>query len=438
VEVDGLAAAAEVGEALVASDKMVCVRWKNRFDPDYDAIAIGGYRDLQMLGLIEMDGRFHYVEVQINIKPMLDIKAGIGGAGGHNAFNIARALDGTSPRQLRFTGMPADTVWQRCSAGMLLEITLDGFDLTDEHCEGLVAAAQSPKCRLRKLSVVTCGLVGDRGGKFAAKVIRALSGLDQLNLYNNEFGSLGMAHIAPALKSMKNWRVCQQLNVGKTKMGEEGAKLFLPALKSIASVNNFDLSDNALATAGTEVLAPAIGELGGSLEWFNLENNGFEPGGADAMAPALMKLPKMLGLFLYGNKLGGEGMKCLAAGLIKMPKLIMLHLGVNQLGTEGMKALTPVLEACLKLNSIDLQDNALTAAAFEVIGPSLSGLKELGDLRVAGNQLGADGDVGARALIPILRSLPKLHTLYCEKNDVSEEVQSMMKAAVADGCVVHF
>ena len=146
----------------------------------------------------------------------------------------------------------------------------------------------------------------------------------------------------------------------------------------------------------------------------------------------------MLGIFLYGNNLGGDGMANLAAGLKMMPKLTMLHLGVNQLGTKGMVALAPVFEACLQLNSVDLQDNGLTAEAFKAIGPSLSGLKELGDLRVAGNQLGANGDEGARSLIPLVKALPKLHTLYCENNDVSEEVQAMIKAAVADGCVVHF
>lgn len=438
VEVVGLAAAADVAEALVESKKIVCARWKNRFDPDYDAIAIGGYRDLQLLGLIEMDGRYHYVEVQINIKPMLDIKAGIGGAGGHSAFNVARALDGTSPRQLRFTGMPSESVWSRISAGMLLEITLDGFELTDEQCQGLLSATKSPKCRLRKLSVVTCGLVGERGGKFAGKVIKSLAGLDQLNLYNNALGPLGMKHVAPALKTMKNWRECTQLNIGKTGMGEDGAKMFLPALKSITSVNNFDLSDNALETHGTKVLASAVGALGETLEWFNLENNRFGNGGAAAIAPALKRLTKMLGIFLYGNKLGGAGMNHLAAGLKMMPKLIMLHLGVNQLGVDGMKALVPVFEACQKLNSVDLQDNELTADAFEVIGPSLSALQELGDLRVANNQLGADGDKGARSLIPIVKSLPKLHTLYCEDNDVSPEVQTLIKEAVAEGCVVHF
>ena len=81
-QVDGLTSAADVAEEMILSDDILAVRWKDRFDPDYDALPIGGYRDLQMLGLIEMDGRYHYVEVQINIKTMLQIKSGGRGTGG--------------------------------------------------------------------------------------------------------------------------------------------------------------------------------------------------------------------------------------------------------------------------------------------------------------------------------------------------------------------
>jgi len=153
---------------MILSDDILAVRWKDRFDPDYDALPIGGYRDLQMLGLVEMDGRYHYVEVQINIKTMLQIKSGGRGTGGHRAFSTARALDCTSPRQLRFKGMPSEGVWSTCSAGLLLEVTLDGFDLDDRLRKGFIAAIDSEKCRLRKVSLVKCGLVGVDGGKFIA------------------------------------------------------------------------------------------------------------------------------------------------------------------------------------------------------------------------------------------------------------------------------
>lgn len=359
---------------------------------------------------------------------------------GHEAFNIARALDGCSPRQLRFMGMPSADVWRRVAAGMLLEITLDGFDLTEEHCAGLVAATKSPKCRLRKVAVVKCSLAGARGGKFAADLVRGLPGLEALNLYNNELGPDGMKLLAPAIKASKSMANAHQLNVGKTALGEQGATLFLPALKAMRSVNNFDLSDNALESKGSQVIAPAVSRLT-DLEWFNLENNGFGPGGAAAMGPALAHMPKMLGIFLFGNKLGGPGMKALAAGLRKMPKLIMLHLGKNQLGAAGAAgaaALVPVFEACPKLNSVDLQDNQLDTCAVEIIGPALAKLGELGDLRVADNGLGANGGEGARALVPFLKPLAKLHTLYWEKDDIDDATKELIREALPAACVVHF
>ena len=81
IETGGVAACADVGDALIESDDIICVRWKDRFDPEYDALPIGGYRDLQLQALIEMNGRYHYVEIQVNITPMLHIKAGVSGGG---------------------------------------------------------------------------------------------------------------------------------------------------------------------------------------------------------------------------------------------------------------------------------------------------------------------------------------------------------------------
>ena len=73
-------------------------------------------------------------------------------------------------------------------------------------------------------------------------------------------------------------------------------------------------------------MAPVVGHLARSVEWFDLENNSFDEGGCAAWAPALSKLTSMLGLFLFGNKIDGAGMKLLAPALCKMPKLYMLHL----------------------------------------------------------------------------------------------------------------
>ena len=116
--------------------------------------------------------------------------------------------------------------------------------------------------------------------------------------------------------------------------------------------------------------------------------------------------------------------------------------GSTQDNAAGTKALIPQLQACTELNSLDLQDNDLDTDAINIIAPSLSQLKALGDLRVANNGIGAkDGGAGARALIPVLKSLPKLHTLYFtqyEKDAVPDDIRAAIQDAVPEGCVVHY
>ena len=53
---------------------------------------------------------------------MVAIKNGEGaeGGGGHDAFNLARAIDAFSPRVLRYNGNSNDDVWQSMKVGGLL------------------------------------------------------------------------------------------------------------------------------------------------------------------------------------------------------------------------------------------------------------------------------------------------------------------------------
>ena len=51
---DSLAAVATVVAAIIACPYFAVMRCKNRFDPDYDSLPVAGYRDFQILGLIEV------------------------------------------------------------------------------------------------------------------------------------------------------------------------------------------------------------------------------------------------------------------------------------------------------------------------------------------------------------------------------------------------
>ena len=85
IEVGTLAEVAEVAELIHKSPGVLVVRVKNRFDPSYDALPIGGYRDLQLLVVFEeAPGVWRWAELQINLAEMVAIKSRPGG--GHDAF----------------------------------------------------------------------------------------------------------------------------------------------------------------------------------------------------------------------------------------------------------------------------------------------------------------------------------------------------------------
>ena len=160
VSVRTLADAVAVVLAVLACPLIVVIRAKNRFDPSYDAIPIGGYRDVQLQCLLQ-DSRdnWHYAELQINLVAMIAIKAGGGeDGGGHHAFDQARLIDAFSERTLRYNGKPSDVVFGMVRSGVLLALDLTANELDESQQEALQGALQSTECRIRSLVLNYCGV----------------------------------------------------------------------------------------------------------------------------------------------------------------------------------------------------------------------------------------------------------------------------------------
>ena len=190
--------------ALVKSGLVYILRVKNRFDAAYDALPAGGYRDLQLLLLLPdgggtvLDGTrdskvFRYVELQLNLAPMVEIKngqsalqaaqkegkkkvmaaaaaavkktekkakttaetfvAGLLEKAGHEIFNFARAVDAFSVRTLRYKGAPNDQVWQAIKVGAMLEVDFNSADFSAPEEQGklMTNVFASETCRVRIL-----------------------------------------------------------------------------------------------------------------------------------------------------------------------------------------------------------------------------------------------------------------------------------------------
>lgn len=259
-------------EALIGCGQVIILRIKNRFKAAYDAVPNGGYRDLQLLLLLPDGGGsvadgcakgkvFRYCELQLNLKDMVAIKNGessrqkkAGGGGGHDAFNLARAIDAFSPRTLRYKGAADDKTWALMKAGALLEVDFERMDLSERlEQEKLKDALASPQCRVRKL-LLGLSKLGAEGGKQLAKGLIANKSMVEVDLGNNRIG------------------------------GESG-KLFATLLKVNNTITNLDLRNCHLGSScGTEIAAAL--ETNTTITVLDVSHNSFDDSTKSAIEAA--------------------------------------------------------------------------------------------------------------------------------------------------------
>eukprot|EP00729_Bicosta_minor_P032687 gene32687-biopygen17503 len=158
IKVPNLMVMVQLAEALHKHPQLRVWRCKNRFSAKErgNAQDSGGYLDFQMVCLFELNGRYHYVEVQLNLIEMVAIKAGGGGGGGHDAFNTARVIDAFSRRSTEYRGNPSAELWAMISAGTVQRVILDGAKITVDDAAQLEKAMESKLCRVETMSLKGC------------------------------------------------------------------------------------------------------------------------------------------------------------------------------------------------------------------------------------------------------------------------------------------
>jgi len=154
IEVESLADAATMVGALHEAATVWVVRTKDRFNqPSAEVLPIGGYRDYQLLCVVEVAPRvYRWAEVQVNLKSLVAIKGREGG--GHDAFKFARSIGAYSAGSYEFKGGADAELCGRIAAGVLLKVDLaqdramsKDPALLAKFCEAL----ESPTCRLADL-----------------------------------------------------------------------------------------------------------------------------------------------------------------------------------------------------------------------------------------------------------------------------------------------
>jgi len=250
--------------ALIDSGQALIIRIKNRFKAAFDPVPIGGYRDLQLLLLLPDGGGsvtdgyakdkvFRYCELQLNLKGMVTIKNGESPrqkkaasragslGGGHDAFNLARAIDAFNPRALRYKGAANDKTWALMKAGALLEVDFERMNLADHDGQDkLKDALASPQCRVRTLLLGKCEL-GAAGGKRLAQGLIANQSMVEVDAGNNRIGAES-GKLFAALIDRNN--TITNLDLRNCRLGNECGKAIAAALKKNGKILNLDVSHN--------------------------------------------------------------------------------------------------------------------------------------------------------------------------------------------------
>ena len=151
-----ITAALGVLRHLGAHKKWTIARVKDRLMLAYDASPTGGYRDM-LLNAVHVDTG-HIVEVQITLRPLLEIKT----SGGHAVYKLARLLELNAAETTEFSGETDETTVQQIGKGLIRDVRLSGVAISPEVREGLLSerGLLSPACAVVELVVQNTTLQG--------------------------------------------------------------------------------------------------------------------------------------------------------------------------------------------------------------------------------------------------------------------------------------
>ena len=149
IQVGSLRAVAKTVRRLFDAKALKIIRMKDRFQPGYDSAPTGGYRDVQLLCVFQIDGRWHYGEIQVNVDTLVAIKSRPDG--GHTVFKFARSFEGYSEATYTFAGSLSAAVCEAVAAGLLINVNLESDKAAPGLRTQLWEALKSPKCRVANL-----------------------------------------------------------------------------------------------------------------------------------------------------------------------------------------------------------------------------------------------------------------------------------------------
>lgn len=178
------------------------------------------------------------------------------------------------------------------------------------------------------------------------------SGLQELDLANNQFGEKGGRLFAKSFQSQKVWSTLNELNLAGNKLGSETVVDLCFGISNLGMMKVLNLCETSCGTDGA-MAALKLNNVK-SLRLFNnkLESNGFE-----LIAPLLeCGHSSLVNLDLGGNSAKEKAVVSLLGALLKdVPQkkssLQVLEIGGNEIGSEAEEILKELAE---KVPSLDI------------------------------------------------------------------------------------
>eukprot|EP00039_Didymoeca_costata_P000170 m.44431 g.44431 ORF g.44431 m.44431 type:complete len:793 (-) comp10094_c0_seq2:97-2475(-) len=304
LKVANLEDVAKVVETLLVAEPLTVLRVKNRFAAKYDAIPEGGYRDVQLLCTIPVSGIEHFVEIQVNLSSMSEVKSGKATGGGHNIFKTARAIEAFTPSTIAYNGVGSQDLWDRIAAGMLDSVNLSGHEkqLSEDDSLGLYTSLLNPLCRLRKLSLKGC--------------LQELDDTSCAKLIQNLFTSSTIKHL--------------------------------------------DLSSNNLKGEAGNCIGEGLAS-NTTLEFLDIQQNNLDESVGQHVGNGLASNDTLRILEMNANSMGKAGVHIVQA-LSKNMQLQRLCIAMNQLSDECGAALVSVIKDNSTLQYLNLKSNFLSSS----------------------------------------------------------------------------
>ena len=178
------------------------------------------------------------------------------------------------------------------------------------------------------------------------------SGLQELELANNQFGEKGGKLLALSFQSQQVWSTLSELNLAGNKLGSETVVDLCAGISNLGTINILNLCETSCGADGA-MAALRLNNVK-SLRLFNnkLESNGFE-----LIAPLLEGgHSSLVNLDLGGNSAKEKAVVSLLSALLKdkpmkNSNLQVLEIGGNEIGSEAEGILK---ELARKVPSLDI------------------------------------------------------------------------------------